>query len=35
MEKAPYLGETKAWLEEPTWKPLDRASVEVMVEGKV
>jgi hypothetical protein len=33
-ERAPYLGQTKAWLEEPTWKPLDRASVEVLVGGK-
>src|ERR671912_2154945 len=21
-ERAPYLGETRAWIEEPTWKPL-------------
>jgi hypothetical protein len=34
-ERAPYLGETRAWLEEPRWKPLDRASVEVLVGGKV
>jgi hypothetical protein len=34
-ERAPYLGETRAWIEEPTWKPLDRASVEVLVGGKV
>ena len=31
----PYLGETRAWIGEPTWKTLDRASVEVLVEGKV
>ena len=34
-ERTPYLGETRAWIEEPTWKPLDRASVEVLVGGKV
>ena len=34
-ERAPYLVETRAWIEEPTWKPLDRASVEVLVGGKV
>jgi hypothetical protein len=35
IERAPYLGETRAWLGEPTWKPLDRTSVEVLVGGKV
>jgi hypothetical protein len=34
-EKAPYLGETRAWIEDATWKPLDRASVEVLVRDKV
>jgi hypothetical protein len=34
-ERAFYLGETRAWIEEPAWKPLDRASVEVLVGGKV
>ena len=34
-ERAPYLGETSAWIGEPTWKPLDRATVEVLVGGKV
>jgi len=34
-ETAPYLGETRAWIGEPTWKPLDRASVEVLVDAKV
>ena len=34
-ERAPYLGETRASLEEPAWKPLDRATVEVLVGGKV
>jgi hypothetical protein len=34
-ERAPYLGKTRAWIGEPTWKPLDRATVEVLVGGKV
>jgi hypothetical protein len=34
-EKAPYLGETRAWLGEPAWKPLDHTTVEVLVGGKV
>ena len=34
-ERAPYLGQRRAWIEEPRWKPLDRASVEVLVGGKV
>jgi hypothetical protein len=34
-ERAPYLGETRAWIGEPTWKPLDRTTVEVLVGGKV
>ena len=34
-ERAPNLGETRAWIEEPAWKPLDRATVEVLVGGKV
>jgi hypothetical protein len=35
VERAPYLGETRAWIGEPTWKSLDRATVEVLVEEKV
>ena len=35
IERAPYLGETRAWIGEPTWKPLDRATVEVLVGGKI
>jgi hypothetical protein len=35
VERAPYLGETRAWIGDATWKPLDRASVEILVEGKV
>jgi hypothetical protein len=34
-ERAPYLGERRAWIGEPTWKTLDRASVEALVGGKV
>ena len=34
-ERAPYLGEARAWIGEPAWKPLDRAIVEVLVRGKV
>ena len=35
MEREPYLGETRAWIGDATWKPLDRASVEVLVGGEV
>jgi hypothetical protein len=34
-ERVPYLGERRAWIGEPTWKPLDRTSVEVLVSDKV
>jgi hypothetical protein len=34
-ERAPYLGETRAWMEEATWKRLDRNSVEALVGEKV
>jgi hypothetical protein len=34
-ERAPYLGETRAWIGYATWKRLDRASVEVLVGGNV
>ena len=34
-ERAPYLGETKAWIGDATWKGLDRATVEMLVGGKV
>ena len=30
-ERAPYLGEWRAWIGDATWKPLDRASVEVLL----
>jgi hypothetical protein len=35
VERAPYLGETRAWIGDAAWKPLDRATVEVIVGGKV
>jgi hypothetical protein len=35
VERAPYLGERRPWIGHATWKPLDRASVEVMVGGKL
>jgi len=31
VERAPYLRETRAWIGEPTWKRLDRTTVEVLV----
>ncbi len=34
-EKAPYLGETKLTIGEPTWKKLDRESVEALVGEEV
>jgi len=34
-ERAPYLGETRAWIGDATWRPLDRATVEILVDGKV
>jgi hypothetical protein len=35
VERAPYLGETRAWIGEATWKQLDRPTVEALVGGKV
>jgi hypothetical protein len=35
IERAPYLGETRAWIGDATWKPLDRTTVEILVGGKV
>jgi hypothetical protein len=35
VERAPYLGVTRAWIGDATWKRLDRATVEVLVGGKV
>jgi hypothetical protein len=34
-ERAPYLGEARAWVGDATWKRLDRATEEVLVGGKV
>lgn len=34
-ERAPYLGETKAWIGDAAWKGLDRATVEALVRDKV
>jgi hypothetical protein len=34
-ERAPYLGEGRAWIGDATRKRLDRATVEVLVGGKV
>src|SRR3712207_6744903 len=34
-ERAPYLGETRTRIGGATWKRLDRATVEVLVGGKV
>jgi hypothetical protein len=34
-ERAPYLGETRAWIGDATWTPLDRTTVEILVGGKV
>ena len=35
VERALYLGETRAWIGDATWKRLDRTTVEVLVGGKV
>jgi hypothetical protein len=35
VERAPYLGETRAWIGDATWKTLDRAAVELLVGEKV
>jgi hypothetical protein len=34
-ERAPYLGETRLTIGEPTWKPLDRETVEALVGQEV
>jgi hypothetical protein len=34
-ERAPYLGETRLTIGEPTWKTLDREAVEVLVGREV
>ena len=35
LERAPYLGETRTWIGDATWKPLDRATVKALVGDKV
>jgi hypothetical protein len=35
VERAPSLGEGRAWIGDATWKTLDRAAVELLVGGKV
>ena len=35
IERAPYLRETRVWIGEPTWKSLDRDTVEVLVGEKI
>ncbi len=34
-ERAPYVGETRLSIGEPTWKRLDRKSVEALVGEKI
>ena len=34
-DRAPYLGETRTWIGDATWKRLDRPIVEALVEDKV
>jgi hypothetical protein len=34
-ERAPYLGETRAWIGDATWKTLDRTAVELLVGERV
>ena len=35
VERAPDLGETRAWIGDATWKTLDRTSVAILVGGEV
>jgi hypothetical protein len=35
VERASYLGERRAWIGDAAWKPLDRATIEVLVGGKI
>jgi hypothetical protein len=35
VERAPYLGETRARIGAATWKTLDRATVEALIRQKV
>ena len=34
-ERAPYLEEARAWIGDATWKGLDRAAVELLIDEKV
>jgi hypothetical protein len=34
-QRAPYMGETRLTIGEPTWKTLDRESVEALVRQEV
>jgi hypothetical protein len=34
-ERAPYLGEARAWIGDATWRSLDRTTVELLVGGKI
>jgi hypothetical protein len=34
IERAPYLEETRTWIGDATWKPLDRTTVEALVGDK-
>jgi hypothetical protein len=34
-QRVPYLGESRAWIGDATWKTLDRTTVEAFVGGKV
>ena len=35
QERAPYLGESRRWIGEPSWQRLDRATVETLLGGKL
>jgi hypothetical protein len=35
VERAPYLGKTRSWIGDATWKTLDRTAVELLVGEKV
>jgi hypothetical protein len=35
VERAPYLGETRVWIGDATWKRLDRATVEALIRQSV
>jgi hypothetical protein len=34
-QRAPYVGETRAWIGDAAWKALDRTTVEALVGRKV